>query len=178
MLKSLLKGHLTTKLVFFCIPSYFSGVHQFFGEIICVCDHFFNPTIEVVTFRLHGWCMLGMFFVAGIHPSGTWMSGSFKSVWWSANVHRLDLRLYSHPKQFFEGMESEPMLTPREKSPLQEAQRRIKPPTLHHAGQQTQHIYDWVIPGVWHHKVSVPKLAEGCGTKCPMACWRGMAPPG
>ena len=35
----------------------------------------------------------------------------------------------------FGRMESEPMLTPREKSPLPEAQRRIEPATLHHAGQ-------------------------------------------
>ena len=33
-------------------------------------------------------------------------------------MHRLDLGLYSHPKEFFGGMEFEPMLTPREKSPL------------------------------------------------------------
>ena len=63
--------------------------------------------------------MLGLFFVAGIHPSRTWTSGSFESVRWNACMHRLDLRLYSHPKEFW-GMESEPMLTPREKSPLME----------------------------------------------------------
>ena len=34
------------------------------------------------------------------------------------------------------GMESEPMLTPREKSPLPETQRRVKPMMLHHTGQQ------------------------------------------
>ena len=33
-------------------------------------------------------------------------------------MHRLDLGLYSHPKEFLGGMEFEPMLTPREKSPL------------------------------------------------------------
>ena len=33
-------------------------------------------------------------------------------------MHRLDLGLYSHPKEFWGGMEFEPMLTPREKSPL------------------------------------------------------------
>ena len=32
-------------------------------------------------------------------------------------MHRLDLGLYSHPKEFWGGMEFEPMLTPREKSP-------------------------------------------------------------
>ena len=30
------------------------------------------------------------------------------------------------------------MLTPREKSPLPEAQRRVEPATLHHAGQRDQ----------------------------------------
>ena len=30
------------------------------GEI-CVYVTVFNPTIEVVTFRLRGWCMLGVF---------------------------------------------------------------------------------------------------------------------
>ena len=80
---------------------------------------FFNPTIKVVTFRLRGWCVLGV-FVAGIHPSRTWTSGSFESVWRNACVHRLDLGLYSHPKEFLGGMEFEPMLTPREQSPLPE----------------------------------------------------------
>ena len=28
------------------------------------------------------------------------MSGSFESVQWNASVHRLDLGLYSHPKEF------------------------------------------------------------------------------
>ena len=40
-------------------------------------------------------------FVAGVHPSRTWMSGSFESVWWNACVHRLDLGLYSHPEEFW-----------------------------------------------------------------------------
>ena len=41
----------------------------------------------------------GCVFVAGIHPSRTWMSGSFESVRWNTCVHRLDLGLYSHPKE-------------------------------------------------------------------------------
>ena len=40
-------------------------------------------------------------FVAGIHPSRTWMSGSLKSVRCNACVHRLDLGLYSHPKELW-----------------------------------------------------------------------------
>ena len=50
------------------------------------------------------------------------------------HVHRLDLGLYSHPKEFW-GMEKEPMLTAREKSPLPEVQRRINLMTLHHTRQ-------------------------------------------
>ena len=83
------------------------------------------------------------------------MLGSLEFVRWNACVHRLDLCLYSHPKEFFGGvgrgregrggrpMESEPIVTPREKSPLPEKkcpQRRIEPPTLHQAGQRAQHI--------------------------------------
>ena len=43
----------------------------------------------------------GCVFVAGIHPSRTWTSGSFESVRWNACVLRLDLGLYSHPKEFW-----------------------------------------------------------------------------
>ena len=69
------------------------------------------------------------------------MSGSFKSMQWNACVHRLDLSLFSHPKSFG-GMESEPMLTPREKSTLPEALGRVEPTMLHHAAQRAQHIND------------------------------------
>ena len=49
----------------------------------------------------------------------------FESLRWNACVHRLDLGLYSLPKEFG-GMESEAMLTPREKSPLQEKKNLLK----------------------------------------------------
>ena len=64
-------------------------------------------------------------------------------------MDRLDLGLYSHPKEVFYGMESEPMLTPREKSSLQDAQRRIEPATLHHVGQRAQQTTDRAIPAPW-----------------------------
>ena len=41
-------------------------------------------------------------FVADLDPSSTCMSGSFESVGWNTRVHRLDLGLYSHPKEFLE----------------------------------------------------------------------------
>ena len=52
---------------------------------------------------------------------------------------------HSYLKEF-KGMESEPMLTPREKSPLLEVQSRMEPVMLHHAGQQAQHNTSWAIP--------------------------------
>ena len=45
------------------------------------------------------------------------MPGSLESVRCNAWMHRLDHGLYSHPKEFG-SMKSEPMFTPREKSPL------------------------------------------------------------
>ena len=42
----------------------------------------------------------GCVFIAGIHPSRAWKSGSFGSVERNACVHRQDLGLYSHPKEF------------------------------------------------------------------------------
>ena len=73
------------------------------------------------------------------------MSFRILSMWWNACLHRLDVGLYFHLKEFT-GMESEPMLTPRKKSPLLEAQRRVKPATLHLAGQRAQHTTNWAIP--------------------------------
>ena len=55
-------------------------------------------------------------FVASIHPSRTWMSGSVEPMWWNACVRRLDVSLYTHPKELY-GLESQPMLTPRKKIP-------------------------------------------------------------
>ena len=106
---------------------------------------FFNPTIEVVAFHLCGWCMLGVFLL----PAFTRLGHECQDLLSpcdgrNACVHRLDLCLYSHPKEFGE-TQSEPMLTPRGKSPLPEAQR-IEPAPLHHAGQQGQHTTNWAIP--------------------------------
>ena len=40
-------------------------------------------------------------FVVGIHPSRTWLSGSFVSVRWNVCQHRLHLGLYSYLKEFW-----------------------------------------------------------------------------
>ena len=48
---------------FFCVPSYISGVHHFGWDLLCKWSFFLNPTIEVVTLHLCGWCMLGVFLL-------------------------------------------------------------------------------------------------------------------
>ena len=74
---------------FFCVPSHVYGVHHFWwdfcisrvldqngiSQACCIIkiyhsglepsifDHFLDPTIEIVTFHLHGWCMLNVFFL-------------------------------------------------------------------------------------------------------------------
>ena len=47
---------------FFAFPSYISGVHHFWVRFLRMWP-FFNPTIKVVTFRLCGWCVLGVFLL-------------------------------------------------------------------------------------------------------------------
>ena len=46
----------------FAFPSCISGVHHFWVRFLRMWP-FFNPTIKVVTFRLHGWCVLGVFLL-------------------------------------------------------------------------------------------------------------------
>ena len=97
------------------------------------------------SYMVHAWCV----FVAGIHPSRTWMLGSFESMQWNACVYRLDLGLYSHLKEFWgNGVRSHGNY--KGKSPLWETLRRFEPTTLHHAGQRAQHTNDWAIPGGPH----------------------------
>ena len=104
-------------------------------------------------------------FVAGIYPSRTCMSGSFESVRWNACVHTSVYTLIRKIFFFFffwkggggGGIKSETIFTPREKSPLPEAQRRFEPATLHLAGQRAQHTTEWPIPAqTFRH--SPPKI--------------------
>ena len=53
--------------------------------------------------------------------------------------------VYTLIQKGFQEMESEPMLTPMEKSPLLETQKRVEPTKLHHAGQRIQHTTDEAI---------------------------------
>ena len=78
---------------------------------------FFKPTIEVITFNLRWWCMLGVILLPAFICLGHECQ-DLLSLCDGMHVHRLDLGiLYSHPKSFWR-MESKSMLTPREKSPL------------------------------------------------------------
>ena len=47
---------------FFPFPSYISEVHHFWVRFLRMWP-FFNPTTKVVTFRLRGWCVLGVFLL-------------------------------------------------------------------------------------------------------------------
>ena len=50
------------KSSFSASPSYVSGLHHL-GVRFEYVTVLFNPTIEVATFRLRGWCMLGVFLL-------------------------------------------------------------------------------------------------------------------
>ena len=84
---------------FFCISQLYLWGSPFLGWDFCICDSFFNPTTEVVTFRLRGWCMLDVFCCRHA-PSWDMNVRSFESVRCNACVHRLDHSLYSHLKEF------------------------------------------------------------------------------
>ena len=80
---------------------------------------FFNPTIKLVTFRLHGWCMLGVFLL----PAFTRLGHERQDLLSLCDeMHACtDLTsVYTLIRKSFWEMEFEPMLTPREKSPVPE----------------------------------------------------------
>ena len=84
-------------------------------------------------------------FITSIHPSRTCTSGSFEPMRRNPCVHRLDLGLYSHPKEFW-GNGVRTHVNSRGKSPLSKKKkkkkksppRRIESTTLHQAGQRAQ----------------------------------------
>ena len=120
----------------------------------------------------------GCVFVASICPSRTRTSGSLESVWWNVCVHRLDLHLYSHQKEFWgngngthtiskgkvlssggseEGwtcdcitQDSQPNTLPTE------------PVTLHHAGQPAQHTTHWTCDAASHRTASPTHYPLSC----------------
>ena len=99
------------------------------------------------------------------------MSRSFESVRGNACVHRLDIGLYSHPKEFWgNGVRTHVnskrkiLSSPSEKN---SPQRRIEPMALHPAGQGAQHTTNErfrpqlrsftpvaTLPDAWRYRVS------------------------
>ena len=59
-----------------------------------------------MTFRLHRWCMPGVFVLLALTRLEHLLSGSFDSVRWNACVHKLNVSVFSHPKEL-SGVESE-----------------------------------------------------------------------
>ena len=93
----------------------------------------------------------GCTFVAGIHPSRAWVLGSLKSVRWNVCRHRLDLSLYSHPKELWvNGVRTHVSSQGKNPSPGEILLRGGSNPRLHagqhQAGQRAQHITKWAIP--------------------------------
>ena len=102
-------------VLFFAFPSYISGVHHFWVRFLRMWP-FFNPTIKVVTFRLHGWCVLGVFLL----PAFTCLAHERQDLLSPCMCAQTRPRFILSSERVFWGMEFEPMLTPREKSPLPE----------------------------------------------------------
>ena len=90
----------------------------------------------------------GGVFVASIHPSWTWMSGSFESMWWNACEHRLDLGLYSHMKEFWKNRVRTPANS-KGKNPLCQGLR---------GGSNSQHrsMQDSELNTILSHSVPPP----------------------
>ena len=80
------------------------------GAIFAYVTVFFNPTIEVVTFRLRKWCMLGVFLLPAFthlgHEGQDFLSPC------DGMCAQIRPRFILSPERVFGRMESEPMLTP------------------------------------------------------------------
>ena len=82
--------------------------------------------------------MLGEFLL----PAFTCLGHECQDLWSPCDGTHMctDLTLaYTLIRQSFWGTESEPMLTPRGKHPLLEAQKRIEPMILHEVGKRAEH---------------------------------------
>ena len=103
---------------FFVFPSYISGVHRFWVRFLRMWP-FFNPTIKVVTFCLHGWCVLRVFLLPAFTRLGHERQ-DLLSPCDECMCAQTSPRFILSSEGVFGGMEFEPMLTPREESPLPE----------------------------------------------------------
>ena len=119
----------------------------------------------------------GYVFVASIHPSRSWMSGSFKSVLCNARARRQDLGLYSHSKEFWgKGVRTHVHSKGKIPSTGGSEEDRTRNAASLKTGQRAQHTMDWTIPAPpplsppppppsLHHSNSIAALQGG--TSCP-----------
>ena len=103
-------------LLFLLLHSkHISGFHHFwwvFGYMTI-----FIPAIEVFTFRLHGWCMLGMFLLQAFTRLG-YECQDILTLCDEMHVCTDQTSVYTLIRKSFGGIESELMLTPRGKNPF------------------------------------------------------------
>ena len=100
---------------FFCVPQLYLWGSPFLVRFLRMWP-FFNPTIEVITFRLCGWCMQGVFLLAAFTRLGL-KCQDLLCLCDGMRVCTDWISVYTLIQKSFGGMESEPMLTPR-KNPL------------------------------------------------------------
>ena len=82
-----------------------------------------------------------MCFVAGIHPSWTWMSGSFESVWWTACQFMEKCKNL----KLLQGVVSEPVLALIRKNPFN-CEGQTQEVALHRiAGSVSQCSFNWAF---------------------------------
>ena len=119
---------------FFCVPYSYLWGSPFRVRFLRL---FHNPIIEVVTFCLCGWSMLGVFLLLAF----THLGHECWDIRWNACAHRLDLSLYSDPKDFqWNGVRTH--VNSKGKYLLywkNFPQRKIEPTMLHQAGHRAQH---------------------------------------
>ena len=103
---------------------------------------FLNPTTRVSTFFMDG--AYWVYFccrhlpVWGVNVRSFWVS-AMVCIWaWTRPQFML-----SCERVFGNGVRTH--VNSKEKSPLLDAQRRVRPATLHQAGQWAQHTIDWAI---------------------------------
>ena len=105
-------GYISLSFFFFYVPS--SRVHHFWRDF-CVCDCLMVQ-LEVVTFLLHRYCMLGVLLLPAFTRLGHECQDRL-SPCDGMHVFTDSTSFYTLIWKSFWRMESETMLTPRKKSP-------------------------------------------------------------
>ena len=110
-----------------------------FSVVFCCC--FLNPATEVVTLRLRGWCMLGVFLLLAFTRLGH-VSQDLWSPCDGMHVCTDQTSVYILIRKSFGGNGVRTHINTKGKMPStgkKSPQRRMEPTTLHQAGQRAQH---------------------------------------